>query len=104
VAEAAAQVMAEGVIRVEVEGLLQGGLGLVRPFEVIKELRLTAVNFRVGGILGKGLVQRREGGLVLAVGVLLEGAVDLLIDRLAAPFEFLAAAAGAGVVRFESHA
>jgi hypothetical protein len=36
--------------------------------------------------------------IVLALGVLLKGLVDIHVDGLAAPLEFLAAAARAGLV------
>src|SRR5439155_1679873 len=54
-------------------------------------------------VLGQDLVHGAQGGLVLAGGVLLEGLVDLDVDRLAAPLEFLAAAARAGGVGFAGH-
>jgi hypothetical protein len=41
---------------------------------------------------------------VLSLGVLLEGMVDGDMDGLAAPFEFLAAAAGAGSIGIDRHA
>src|SRR5262249_21202200 len=93
----------EGVAGVEFQGLLERALGLLPPVQLVEQLRLAAPGLGVGRVLGQDLVHGPQGGLVLAVGVLLEGLVDLDVDRLAAPLEFLAAAARAGGVGFAGH-
>ena len=103
VAEAAAQVVAEGVMGIDVEGLLQGALGFLGPVHLVQELRLAAPDLRIAGVLRADLLHGPQGGLVLAVGVLLERLVDLDIDGLTAPLELLAAAARAGPVGIERH-
>src|SRR5262249_59073917 len=65
--------------------------------------RLAAPDLRIAGVLGGHVVHRLQGRLVLTVGVLLERLGDLLVDRLAAPLELLAAAARARRVKVESH-
>src|SRR5262249_45004622 len=89
---------------VDLEGLLEGGVGLLGAVVLEEELSLASPGLGVAGMLGEDLVHDAQGGLVLALGVLAEGAVDVHVNGLAAPLELLAAAAGAGGVGIEGHA
>ncbi len=104
VTEAAAQVIAEGVIRADLEGFFQGGLGLLEALHLIEELGLAAPGFRVVGVGLDHFFHGLQGDLVLAAGVLLKGFFELGVNGLTAPFEFLAAAARTGGIEVERHA
>src|SRR5262249_42956480 len=103
VAELGAQEQAVGVVGVDVEGLLQGLLGLLDLAVAEQEPGLLAPGLGVAAVGADHLVHGPQGRLVLAVGLLVEGPLDAGVDRLTAPLELLAAAARAGGVGVEGH-
>lgn len=104
VAEHAAQHVAKGIFGADIQGFLQGSLGLLDPVVLEEQLGLAAPGFRIAWVSGDHLIHLLQGGLVLAVGILLESPVDFDVDGLTAPLEFFPAAARTGGIGIESHA
>src|SRR5258708_582075 len=83
--------------------LLKSRLRFFHLAVLIEQLGLAAPNFWIARMLGHDLVHHLYRRFMLALGVLLEGPVDRLMDGLTAPLEFLAAAARAGSIWVHGH-
>lgn len=91
--KSAAKELSKGVVRIDFKGLGEGGFRFLGLFVLEEKQRLFAPGFRIVGMLGDDLIHETQGRFVLPLLVLAERRGDFLVNRLAAPFEFLAAAA-----------
>ena len=94
-----AEPVAEGKIGIEVEGLLEGRVGLLRLVDEEEDLRLVAHGLGDLGELFDQLSHRLLGGGRLLMLELMERLFDVPVVRLAAPFELFAATARATGIR-----
>ena len=88
----------------KVVNALEGAFGVLHALHLVQELGLAPPGLRIGGVGGDHLVQSAQGGIVLAVRIELERLLQLGMDGLTAPFEFLATATRASCVKVECHA
>ena len=102
-AELAAEEVGHAEVGVELEGLLNGLLGLLRLAGVVEELGVVTPDRRLVGVGLGQFLDRGRGGLVLPRAFELERLLDLGVIGSAAPLELLAAAARAGDVGIEGH-
>ena len=100
-AHQAAEPVAEGEGRVQVERLLDGGVGLLGLLGHVQEFGVVAPRLRKLRLLDRQLGHGGEGLVLLAGPEQLLGLLDHAVDRLAAPLERLPAAARARGVRGE---
>src|SRR5207249_4388034 len=102
-AESAAQKMPKRIIGIKLQSLVQSLFGLFDSVVLIEKLSVPAPSFRVVRMLRDDAGHDPQGHVMLAVLVLTKRFVDLDVDRLATPFEFLAAAARARPIGVKSH-
>ena len=92
-AEETAKQVAEGILRVDLQSLLQRVFGFLQAAAAVEQQSLATPSFRIGRVRVGYLVHDLESGLVLAVFIQAERLIHGDMDGLAAPLEFLAAAA-----------
>ena len=68
-------------------------VGFIHALVVVKKQSLAPPGFRIARVLLDDVVHHPQRGIVLPFLILLEGLVDLHMDRLTAPLELFAAAA-----------
>src|SRR5262245_47060837 len=100
-AKGAFEKMAERVIGIDVERLLQGGFGVLDLFKVVEQFRPATPDLGIVGMFRRKFFQGAQSGLMLAFGVLTKCFVDFDVNWLAAPLELLAAAARTRRVKIE---
>ncbi len=103
VAKTATEVVPERVIGIDFKGLLQGVFSVVGTVGLIEKLSLPAPNFRIPRMLLACFIHDAQRRFVLTFRLLLKRLVDLRVDGLTAPLEFLAAAARARRVGIKCH-
>ena len=91
--ELRSQEQAVWIVRIDGERLVEGLFRLIELAVGREQLGMAAPRLRVLGMPGGHLRHHAQGGFVLSLLLLFEGAFDLAVDRLAAPLELLAAPA-----------
>ncbi len=97
-AERGTQQQTGGIVRIEVERLLQGGVGLLDLTLTEQQTRMLAPGFRIAFVFADDLLHQPRCRFMLAGRLLFPGAIDTGENRLTAPFEFFAAAAATRLI------